>query len=88
MKTKARFAMLLILPCHPISSKLSRQSNFWFKCKFFLIDISSNMRQETIFTRQFLQRKFECAKHMGIDACLKVNSIEGGLASSSTWEGE
>jgi hypothetical protein len=39
-----------------------------------------------IFTRHFLHRVYKCTKHMGIDACPKVNIIENRLQGSSEWK--
>ena len=47
MKTRAWTEILLVFPQLPWSSKHSLQPNYWLKCKFSLIDISSNMRHYT-----------------------------------------
>ena len=64
-------AKLLALPWFPRSSKPSIQPNIWFKCKFPLIDISSNMRQHTRSPSDIV-----CRVHMGIDARPKVKCLE------------
>ena len=56
-------ATLLALPWFPSSSKPS--INFWLKCKFPLIDTSSNMRQHTRSPSDIV-----CWLRMGIDARL------------------
>ena len=56
MKTRAWFAILLVLPWLPRPSKPSIQPNFWLKCTLSLIDISLNIRQYTLSSTDIVLR--------------------------------
>jgi len=64
-------ATFLAQPWFPRSSKPSTQPHFWLKCKFPLIDTSSNIRQHTQSSSDTV-----CTVRMGIDACPKAKCLE------------
>jgi len=61
IKTGIWFAIRLVLPWLPSSSKPSIQPNFWLQCKFSLIDVTSNMRQHTQSSLDI-----DCREHLSI----------------------